>query len=440
MKEKGKSTFGYTPEQYKTFKKNAWKALLGFSVLYCFLYCGRLNLSSAMPLMMEEEGWTAAQLGILSSVFFWTYGIGHLFNGRLGEIVGVNRFIVGSVLLSAIVNIVISFQSSLPVIIVLWGINGYFQSMAWAPGMSLLSKWWPGNSRGFATGMANGFSGFGQAVAMVAVLVSFTVAPSMGWRAAFIFPVVIAAAMTVIYIFMVKANPQAVGLPDYQDSSSNAEQEKKMADVINGKGKLYPYIYLVKQWKFDIWLLIIAFANIARYGLLTWVPLYFTNSIGVDISEGLMGSLLLPIGMGLGTLVIPTLTDRYCKEDRLPAVILCAIVGGAAIVGLLFTTNMVAVSVLLFIAGFFLYAINGLVWAFALDVGGRQFAGTASGILDFVAYLGASVQAIVFGFSVEKDNWNMLFATIAAVCAAMVILSLIASRGSSRKAALAEAH
>ena len=125
---------GYTQEEYKKFSKNAWIVLLAFSVLYCFLYCGRLNLQYTMPAMMEEEGWTELDLGILSSVLFWTYGIGHLFNGRLGEIFGVNRFIVAGMFLSAAANLLIGCQSSLVVIAVLWGFNGYFQSMLWSPG------------------------------------------------------------------------------------------------------------------------------------------------------------------------------------------------------------------------------------------------------------------------------------------------------------------
>ena len=160
---------GYTQEEYKKFSKNAWIVLLAFSVLYCFLYCGRLNLQYTMPAMMEEEGWTELDLGILSSVLFWTYGIGHLFNGRLGEIFGVNRFIVAGMFLSAAANLLIGFQSSLIVIAVLWGFNGYFQSMLWSPGIALLSRWWPGEKRGFATGFANAFSGFGQVFAALTV-------------------------------------------------------------------------------------------------------------------------------------------------------------------------------------------------------------------------------------------------------------------------------
>ena len=110
---KNKDLFGYTESQYRLFRRNAWIVLLAFSILYCFLYCGRQDLSFAMPAMMEEEGWTALQLGILSSVQFWTYALGHLVNGRLGEIVGVNKLIIIGMVLSAAMNLLIGFSSSL---------------------------------------------------------------------------------------------------------------------------------------------------------------------------------------------------------------------------------------------------------------------------------------------------------------------------------------
>ena len=99
-----KECLGYSESQYRIFKRHSWIVLLAFSILYCFLYCGRQNLSFAMPAMMSEEGWTALQLGILSSVQFWTYAFGHLVNGRLGEIVGVNKLIVIGMVLSATMN------------------------------------------------------------------------------------------------------------------------------------------------------------------------------------------------------------------------------------------------------------------------------------------------------------------------------------------------
>ena len=166
---KKKEYLGYTEQQYKVYKRYSWIVLLAFSILYCFLYCGRQNLSYAMPAMMSEEGWTALQLGVLSSVQFWAYAFGHLVNGRLGEIVGVNKLIVVGMVLSAAMNLLIGFQSSLFIIILLWAVNGYVQSMLWSPGMALLANWWPSSKRGFATGFANAFSGLGSVITAFAV-------------------------------------------------------------------------------------------------------------------------------------------------------------------------------------------------------------------------------------------------------------------------------
>ena len=102
--------YGYTAAEYKKFKFNSWLYLLLFSLLYCTHYCTRLNLGNAQVYMTE---FSSEQIGIITSTLFWCYGIGHLINGRLGEIVGVRKFIILSVLLSIAANIVMGFQSSI---------------------------------------------------------------------------------------------------------------------------------------------------------------------------------------------------------------------------------------------------------------------------------------------------------------------------------------
>lgn len=424
----------YNFEQYKKFTRYAWTVLLAFSILYCFLYCGRQNLSYAMPAMMQEAGWTALQLGVLSSVQFWTYGLGHLFNGRLGEIFGVNRFIIAGMFLSAAMNILIGFQSSLLFITVLWGLNGFFQSMLWSPGMALLSNWWPGSKRGFATGFANAFSGLGSVATAFAVSFSLLLFDNFGWGGGFIGPALIMIVIGIIYPFFAKEKPSKVGLPEYVDSNNaREEQDNELKEIIAQKGKFYPYLHLLKQWRFDLWLIIIACSSISRYGLLTWIPTYFVDVFGVDIEEGIIGSVVCPLGMAFGALIIPWLSDYFWSQNRLPWVSICA--GSAAIIVFIFMgvgPGLVA-SVLLFSAGFFIYGINSLVWAFATDIGGRAFAGTATGILDCSAYLGASVQAIFFGSVLTNSgNWNLVFTCIAGICVVMIVATVIAGIGGKK--------
>lgn len=430
-----KEHLGYTREQYRIFKKNAWIVLLAFSILYCFLYCGRQNLSYAMPAMMKEEGWTALQLGVLSSVQFWTYAFGHLVNGRLGEIVGVNKLIVIGMILSATMNMLIGFQASLLFIIILWAVNGYVQSMLWSPGMALLANWWPSSKRGFATGFANAFSGLGSVVTAFAVSLSYVIFPNMGWRGAFVGSAIVMLLVVAVYPFFAKEKPSKIGLPEYIDPNQVIEtNDNELKLIIEKKGKLYPYIHLLKQWRFDVWMVIIACSSIARYGLLTWIPTYYAEVFQADIETGIIGSVICPLGMAAGALVIPWLSDRMWSQNRLPWVIISSVGAALTVFGFMNATPGIIASALLFFAGFFIYGINSLVWTFATDIGGRTFGGTATGILDCAAYIGASVQAIFFGSVLTNSgNWSLVFACIIGVLVVMIVAALFAGKSNKNK-------
>lgn len=433
------NSFGYTREQYKLFKNYAWRFLLLFSFLYCAHYCTRLNLSSASALMMDDLGFTKGQIGILTSTLFWTYGIGHLINGRLGELVGPGRFIALGVLLSAGANILMSFQHSIIPMAFIWGLNGYFQSMVWSPAIAALTLWWPGNTRGFATGFANAFSGFGQVAATLMVTLAFAVMPAMGWRSAFLIPAALPVVMLLVYRLFTKTSPRDIGLTEYVEADQEkAAAEKEMLKLVEEKGKLFPYKYLLSNPKFLVWMFVVFASGLARYGLVTWIPLYFIERFDVDVTAGLLQSLALPVGMGIGTFVVPWLTDRYCPKDRLVAAVVSALLAAAAIV-VFFTLDptvlwqLILIEVLLFAAGFFIYAINGIVWTYSADIGGRVFTGTGAGILDFAAYMGAAIQAVVYGFILDNGGWGIVFISISLFCLMIALVGHISYRKDKRR-------
>lgn len=434
METQDKKVFGYTPGQYKLFKHHAWRYLILFSCLYCTLYCTRLNLGNASAVMMEGLGWTTSDIGILTSTLFWTYGFGQLVNGRLSEIVGPTKFVFFGVLLSVLANLFISLQSSLWIMAVVWGLNGYFQSMGWTPGLATLTKWWPGSSRGFATGFAHAFSGFGQAAATMAVALAFTMFPDMGWRAAFIVPAAFPLAMLIIYKLFAKASPAKIGLEEYvEDDPDRAAAEHEMEKLKAEHGKLYPYKYCLSDKRFLVWLFIAFATGLARYGLVTWVPLYFIQVFEVDVTAGLLQSLVLPVGMGVGTLVVPWLTDRFCPDNRLPAVVLSAVLGALSVLAFFFCSpdtfiGLIVTETMLFIAGFCIYAVNGTAWAYATDIGGRVFSGTAAGLLNCSAYMGAAIQSLVYGFLLNSGGWSIVFITIGLFLASIAALGWLFSR------------
>ncbi len=433
MKNDERAQLGVTDKENRKFKRCAWIYLLMFSVLYCFLYCTRLNISSATP-YLTEKGWTEATIGIMTGTLFWTYGIGQLINGRLSELVGPAKLIVAAVILSAAANFLVATQegNSVLMLAILWGANGFFQSMGWTPGLAALTKWWPGKKRGFAIGFLNAFSGFGQAAAYGAILAAYAWFPKLGWKAGFIIPPFFPLIVLVLYLLCAKTTPAKAGLPDYEEKDpEKTVAEQQMQEIIKSKGALYPYQYILSNRKFLIWIVIAFAAGLARYGLSSWIPLYFTQR-GFSAAASVASSVILPVGMGIGTLVVPWLTDRFCPKDRMPAAVISAVVGAVATIAIFMLdvsrfSQLILVEILLFVSGFCIYAINGIIFTYATDIGGRMFSGTCSGVLNFSAYLGAAVQSVVYGFVLNNGGWGIVFVSIAAFNLMIAVLGMIGS-------------
>ena len=436
-----RSTFGYTPEQYRKFRKYGILFLVLFSILYCTLYCTRNNLDAVKQQMIDDMAWSKADVGLIGTALFWAYGIGQLISGRLSEIVGTNKLLIICVSASATLSIIAGLQSKLWVIVVLWIFNGFFQSMAWTPGIAAITKWWPGSSRGFAMGFVNAFSGFASAFCNLSVILSLKAAPSLGWRSAAFIPAAFPIAMLVIFLLATKSTPEKIGLPEYkEDDPVKAAQEEEMREIVKTQGKLYPFRYVLSNKSFIIWIIVAFVTGVARYGLISWIPVYFKETFSIDVASGLLQSLVLPVGMGVGTLVVPALTDVIWKENRLYHVILSSVIGAVSVLGFMFLdprepAQLVLVEVLLFVAGFFIYAINGITWAFASDIGGRVFSGTSSGILNFCCYMGSAVQSLVYGFLSEKFGWTVVFISISVFCLIVTAVSTATVLHSRKKTA-----
>lgn len=416
------------------FKQYAWFTLLGFSLMYGFVYNGRFNMEWALPMMVKELGWSKREVGFIASLVYWGYSVGNFINGRLGEIFGCKRFILVGILLTTMTNWIVSFSTSIFTIALLWGANGYFQSMIWAPGMGLISRWWPNDRRGFAAGFAHGFSGIAHIILWLSILLTRWMVPSWGWKGFFRIPVTLLLMMVPFYWMMSKEKPGDVGLTEYEEKDREIRRKEESYRLIRiQKSKLFPYRCLFSQWRFCIWCLISALASVARYGLLTWIPLYYAEQMQLHMKTGAFHTLILPTGMAMGTFLVPWATDKFFGKNRAPGVIVCGALSALLVFIFPSMTTRITVAMSIFWAGFFVYGINGVLWPYAMDAGTRVFACTAAGILDWAAYMGAAVQAVVFGLILDKTGkWAYVFVSIAILCVLIVILGIVVTEQKER--------
>jgi OPA family sugar phosphate sensor protein UhpC-like MFS transporter len=137
--------------------------------------------------------------------------------------------------------------------------------------------------------------------------------------------------------------------------------------------------------------------------------------------------IVLPLGQASAMFVFPFITDKVFKGKREPMLILASI---AAFCGMicfpLFRTQLPA-TIMLFVVGVF-SMVTGVIWAIAGDMGGRALSSTVVGVLDWAVYMGAAIQATIFGFVKEAFGWSAIFVTIGCLYVILLILTLLARK------------
>ena len=77
--------------------------------------------------------------------------------------------------------------------------------------------------------------------------------------------------------------------------------------------------------------------------------------------------------------------------------------------------------------------VTGVIWAIAGDIGGKALSSTVVGVLDWAVYMGAAIQASVFGFVQEKFGWSAIFITIGCLYIILLVLTLFARKMKTKR-------
>ncbi len=420
---------GLTEEQkvaYNNFR--FWRIVIACSVWYSFYYLGRLNWGICMPWIIKDLKITKMQAGIVATGLLWSYAVGSLLAGRLGDKFGARVMQTIGGVGTTILNVLTAIQSTLMGIFGVFTLNGFVQGQVYAPTNSLISQWYPKARRGFGTGIFATSMGISSLVAWA--ITGYTVA-AYGWRAAFIWPLLLFTLPTTIALrFLVKNNPKEAGFPPYKETmetSISAESERLTDAEVKG---VRAYLHLLRNWKF-VFMCIASFSvYIGRFGLLTWVPLFYAETAGIKLSAVPAMTFALPLGMMFGPAVAGWMSDRFFKAKRFQMICLFfagCILSLAAMAAVPIKTMGLAPAVALqVLAGFFVLGINGVLFTAACDFGGRKMPGTAVGTINLFNYLGGGLQGLLIGgILTSTGSWAAVFATIAGLMVVGAVLTYL---------------
>ena len=159
-------------------------ALLTLLVASVFInYVDRGNLSIAAPLLKNELGISASQLGILLSSFFWTYTVLLFVCGWFVDRFDVNRVLALGFLVWSLATAATGLVSGFTMLLIMRLILGMGESVAFPCYSKLLAQHLPEHARGFANGAIIAGMKLGPAAGTLGAGLLMT---NYGWRPVFI--------------------------------------------------------------------------------------------------------------------------------------------------------------------------------------------------------------------------------------------------------------
>ena len=377
-------------------------------ITYAAFYLGRVNISVAMPGIAEEFGLTKTNLGVILSALFAMYAIGQFINGQLGDKLNSRLIITVGLLTSAILNVFMGLTGGIiGLMVVVWGLNGYFQSMGWGPTVKAIANWFPGGIRGKISGRLGTSYIIGGALSW---LLAGTIIKYLDWRATFWVPALIMAVIAIHWYLRARNAPEEIGLPTVEEQEQGiARTEAQVDEHIGFRETLKitlrnPYIWFTAFGLFGL--------NIVRYGFMSWAPTYMFEEQGATISMAAYKAIAFPVAGGLGAILAGWASDKLFQNRRAPVafVMLIALAVLCYLYRIVPGDNWIISLIILLFIGFFTFGPHILiVAALPADLGSRKAASSVTGFIDAMGYAGASITGVGTGYLIDRFSWDAAF-------------------------------
>ena len=396
----------------QTFSYWRKRTFITLWITYGSFYLCRMNMSIALPGIMQEFGCSKTDIGTIGSIFFIAYGIGQFINGQLGDKLGARKLVTTGIIISAILNIFFGFSTSLVFMMVIWGLNGYFQSMGWSPTVKVLANWFPVTSRGKISGI---YSTSYQIGNVYSWLLAGYVAVHLGWRYVFWVPGILFIVSGIHFFARVRNSPEDIGLPTIEEYEKHGNFELKERSPIANKDHHLGFGYTLKQtvgnWRMWCAGLASLCISIAAYGFLYWIHTYMYETGKISVSQSAMKSLLFPFAGSLGAVTSGWITDKFFASRRAPVVVIMAGLSSVSILiySQISVSNSLLNMIFLAVIGFLIFGPCSMGCSIAMDFGTRKAAASSAGFIDALAYVGAAITGVGTGWLVDKFDWNFAF-------------------------------
>jgi nitrate/nitrite transporter NarK len=365
-----------------------------------------------LPLIRADLGISFTQAGMLSAVATLSYALGQIPAGFLADRFGPRHpFFIGLIGWSAL-SLCFGLIHIFWLALVSQFVAGAFRALMFAPGMALLSSWFPPQRRATAMSlyMVGGFAGN-----IVLALAGPLLTDLYGWRAAIMLLAVPGLVLALVFKSAAKERPR-------RTAASNLA----LSDI--ARLTLYPVMWVCCSLQFVRFSVVTAFV--------VWLPSLLVADRGFSVqTAGLI------VAMGAALTASSNLVGGYVSDRlRNPPLVIGGSFAVLACASLLLVTveSVPLLFAAIAVSAIFLQFYFGPIFLVPVEVLGPRVAGTATGVGNLFANIGGFVTACAFGM--VKDHagsfaWG--YRGISVLCLVGVALSVVLAR--ERRRALAGA-
>ena len=395
----------------ETYRKLRNTTFWGATAAYSLFYLCRLSMGVVKKPIIDEGLFSASELGIIASAFYFVYAIGKFLNGFMADYCNVRRYMATGLVISSVINLIMGliglghgYMDFPPYMVylifaLLWGVNGWVLSMGSPSGIVSLSRWFPQSRRGTFYSIFCSTPYIGEALSMV---LTGSVVAAFGWEYGFIVSALGGFIGVGIILAYVSDTPQSKGLPSVQELSG---EEVKPVDKMPTK-EIQKYILKNPA----IWVIAIscAFINLVKYGIMEWGVLYLqgARNFSLETASWIIGfSAFFAIA---GTVGAGWLSDVVFKGNRVKPALISGFISLVTLALFLLVDGgkvmmAVFVSVFSLAVGVLYCIVSGLM---AIDIVPRKATGAALGIVGISSYMTIGIQNIVSGVLIDRFSFQ----------------------------------
>lgn len=388
-------------------KKKHWKLVILSGILYFVCQICRTDLSACMVDLLPDLGIAKDAMGLAITAGYIAYAVGMSINSLLTDRTNPRLMICAAMFCCAATHLGIRLLPYLPVMIVLWCVNGYAQSAVWPSLVRLTADNLPAEQQESALRIVSLFQHAGSLSCFLIVPAELALG---GWRTAM--SVTAATCLTLGFVWFL--------MRDLRTASQTTQMQKKRAAKLNWqffrRGKLLYFMGTA------------CLTGMIRDGLTSWAPVYFSEEFSLNATLSLILSAVLPAAKILALAVHPAVQKKIPKT-RMQLIVFY--VGCAAAACIVLLANLAGWT--LAAAGFMavmlcLMVCTDLSFTISIPIqfGSVGRSATVSGILDCMLYLGAAISSYLFALLAQWGGWT---ATIVSwIVIPLVAIGILLSR------------